>query len=228
MRLRVIVADDELQARKRLVRLLQPMPGVDVVAVCASAEEVLAAIPTSRPDVLLLDISMPGLSGLEAKAILAPGGPAVIFVTAHAQHAVEAFEVGALDYVLKPVTASRLAVAIARARALPTAALPRLAIETRAGLVLVDPASIVYASFDGTLVTVVSATESWVTTLTLRDLEERLPPRFARVDRRHLLDLEAVVGLEPQPDGGYLAITRTGFSVPVSRQAGRDLRKRLR
>jgi DNA-binding LytR/AlgR family response regulator len=93
--------------------------------------------------------------------------------------------------------------------------------------VLVDPGQIVYARFDGALVTIVGALGSWITTATLKELEARLPPRFARVDRRHLLNLDEVTLLEPEPSGGYLAVTRSGARVPVSRQAGRDLRRRL-
>jgi two-component system LytT family response regulator len=232
--LRVIVADDELQARKRVTRLLEQMPGIEVVGACQTAEEVLAALPAARADVLLLDISMPGLDGLEAAALLdrTPAGaspPAVIFVTAHPQHAVEAFELGALDYVLKPVTAPRLAKAIARARQVRPAAavLQRIGIETRQGIVLVDPAEVVCARFDGALVTVSTARDSWVTTMTLKDLEEKFPGTFERVDRRHLLNLAAVVRLEPSASGGYTAITHSGLEVPVSRQVGRTLRARL-
>ena len=226
--LRVIVADDELQARKRLVRLLETIEDVVVIAACASAEEVLAQL-VLRPDVLVLDISMPGLTGLELRARLPDGGPAVIFVTAHAQHAIEAFELGAADYVLKPVTGARLAKAIARTREVRAKLQPsvRLPVETRQGIVLVDPGAIVYVHFDGALVTIVGALESWITTATLKELEDRLPPTFARVDRRHLLNLDEVTRLEPEADGGYVAVTRSGARVPVSRQAGRDLRKRL-
>jgi two-component system LytT family response regulator len=235
LRLRVIVADDELQARKRLARLCEAMADVEVVAVCASAAEVLALLPKARPDLLLLDISMPDLTGLEAGA-LATGGdrsPAVVFVTAHAQHAVEAFDLGALDYVLKPVTAARLAKAIGRAREArvrsPAAgdSIQRIAIETRKGIVLCDPNDIVCARFDGALVTLVTALDSYVTTSTLRDLEQRLPRAFERVDRRHLLNLDKVVRLERRPSGGYDAITRSGHTVPVSRQIGRTLCKKL-
>nr|MBA3542599.1 LytTR family transcriptional regulator [Deltaproteobacteria bacterium] len=103
----------------------------------------------------------------------------------------------------------------------------RLPIETRTGIVLVDPDAIVYAQFDGALVTIVTALGSWITTATLRELEDQLPPKFERVDRRHLLNLDEVARLEPTPDGGYVAVTRTGARVPVSRQAGRALRRRL-
>jgi len=246
-RLRAIVADDELQARKRVTRLLEAMPTVEVVASCASAAEVLEQLRlTPSIDVLVLDISMPGLSGLELRARLPPGGPAVIFATAHAQHAVEAFDLGVVDYVLKPITGARLAKAIERVngrvldrtngrtldhpsdRAASSASPdPRLALATRSGVILVDPAAILYARFDGTLVTVTTALTSWVTDLSLTELAARLPACFQRVDRRHLLNLDEVARLQPEPTGGYLAITRNGAAIPVSRQSARQLRRRL-
>jgi two-component system LytT family response regulator len=228
---KVIVADDELQARKRVARLLTAMPDVDVAAVCASGEEVLALLPTVRPDALVIDISMPGLSGLETHALLPADGPYVVFVTAHAEHAVEAFDLGALDYVVKPVTAARLARAIDRIRRAavpaPAATIDRLAVETRAGIVLLDPAAITYARFDGALVEVVCGRETYTTTMTLVALEERLGAGFERVDRRHVLNVREIARLEPQPTGGYVAVTRDGHRVPVSRQAGRLLCKQL-
>ena len=242
-RLRIILADDELQARKRLTRLLESMPDVEVMASCASGAEVLDQLRRVQADVLLLDISMPGMGGLELCAQLPPGGPAVIFVTAHAHHAVEAFELGVADFVLKPVTGARLAKAIERVTArvadrpagpgnappmasAPTSS-PRLALETRNGVVLLDPAAILYARFDGALVTVATALASWVTDLSLTELAARLPARFHRVDRRHLLNLDEVTSLRPEPTGGYLAVTRSGAEVPVSRAAARQLRRRL-
>jgi DNA-binding LytR/AlgR family response regulator len=107
------------------------------------------------------------------------------------------------------------------------ATVARIAVETRKGIVLFDPKEIVCARFDGALVTIMTARESCVTTTTLKDLEDRLPRGFERVDRRHLLNLAEVVRLERQPTGGYTAITRSGLSVPVSRQVGRELRRKV-
>lgn len=257
--LRVIAADDELQARKRVSRLLEELPGVELVASCASAAEVLEqlrrAAPTAPIDVLVLDISMPGMSGLELSAKLGRGGPSVIFATAHAEHALAAFELGVVDYVPKPITAARLAKAIeraaerARGRASERTAAqtapnphrgpgeaaatgaggpePRLALQTRGGVVLVDPADILYARFDGALVSVVTALTSWVTDLSLSELAARLPGNFQRTDRRHLVNLDEVASLRAEPSGGYLAVTRSGATVPVSRQAARLLRRRF-
>ncbi len=233
--MRVLVADDELQARKRLVRLIEGLPDVEIVSVCENGDEVLQRVLTARPDVLVLDISMPGRTGLELRAAL-PRSLSVIFVTAHREHAIEAFDLGATDYVLKPVTAARLEQAIERARerlaiskdaAAAPVAVAKLPIETRDGVVLVDPETIVCASFDGVLVSVVTTAGTCLTTSTLRELEARLPPKFMRVDRRNIVNVDEVARLEPEPDGGSTAVTRGGQRVPVSRLSTRELRRRF-
>ncbi|HEX8703389.1 MAG TPA: response regulator, partial [Myxococcaceae bacterium] len=122
--LRILIADDEMLARKRLARLLSAMPDVEVCGEAADGDAVLAAARTGGVDVVLLDIHMPGLSGMDALALLPAGGPHVILVTAHADHAVEAFEHGAVDYVLKPVEASRLQKALERVRVRLAARVP--------------------------------------------------------------------------------------------------------
>src|ERR671921_1566547 len=116
MSLRVVVADDEPIGRQRLVRLLQSEPDTDVVAACADGEEAVEAIREHAPDIVLLDIQMPHLDGFEVVAALGEAQqPAVIFVTAHDQYALRAFEVHAFDYLLKPVDQDRLREAMARA-----------------------------------------------------------------------------------------------------------------
>ena len=193
-RVRVLVVDDERTARRRLLRLLGALPAVEVVGECESGDEVVAwLVDADAPpvDVLLMDVRMPGLSGLEARALLdEASAPYTIFVTAHEEHAVEAFEVGAVDYVVKPVEASRLAKAVRRAMARlgregegrPAS---RLALETRSGVVLLDVATVSAATFDGELVTVRAGEAEVLTDLSLQDLEQRLPPeRFVRVHRR--------------------------------------------
>ncbi|CAM4251676.1 LytR/AlgR family response regulator transcription factor [Corallococcus exiguus] len=243
--LRVLIADDELLARKRLSRLLAALPDVSVCGEAVDGDSVLAAVRAGGVDVVLLDIHMPGLSGLDAMALLPEGGPHVIFCTAHAEHAVNAFEHGAVDYVLKPVEAARLQKALERARArvparvkAPTAtaqtaaaekpALTRLPIPTRQGLVLVSPDAISHASLEDELVTVFTAQGDYLTDFTLNELADKLPPEhFHRVHRRALLNLSHVTRLEPLETGGYLARTARGHSVEVSRQSARELRRML-
>jgi two-component system LytT family response regulator len=241
--LRVLIADDELLARKRLARLLGAFPEVEICGEAADGEAVLAAARAGGVDVILLDIHMPGLSGLEALSLLPEDGPGVILCTAHAEHAVDAFEYGAVDYVLKPVEAARLQKALERARARlgpkegqepvrgPAAGskgLARLPIPTRQGIVLVDPDTISHATLEGELVTVFTTQGEFLTDFTLNELADKLPVEgFQRVHRRALLNLAHVTRLEPLETGGYIARTSRGHAVEVSRQSARELRRML-
>lgn len=241
--LRVLIADDELLARKRLARLLSAFPDVEVCGEAADGDAVLAAARGGGLDVILLDIHMPGLSGLDALALLPEDGPRVILCTAHAEHAVDAFEYGAVDYVLKPVEAARLQKALERARARlgpkegpePARAaatgakgLTRLPIPTRQGIVLVDPDTISHATLEGELVTVFTTQGEFLTDFTLNELADKLPVEgFQRVHRRALLNLAHVTRLEPLETGGYIARTTRGHAVEVSRQSARELRRTL-
>src|ERR1043166_215273 len=119
--MKLLVVDDEAPARRRLCRMLEELAGVEVAGEAENGWDALAAVDRIQPDLLLLDINMPGLDGLELAARYAHLPP-VVFVTAHDEHAVRAFELNAVDYLLKPVRAERLAEAIARARVRVTAA----------------------------------------------------------------------------------------------------------
>jgi two-component system LytT family response regulator len=233
-RLRVLVADDEEIARRRLLRLLSALPDVEVCGECATGAEALARAAEGRVDVLLLDIQMPGLSGVEALELLPQPGPLVIFCTAHDQHAVRAFEAGAVDYLLKPVEAARLHKALARARTRLMASpdsrrgAQPLAISTRQGLVLVAPEEVSHAVLEGELVTLVTRNgKELLTDFSLQELAEKLGGRLERVHRRALLDLAQLERLDPLETGGFLARTKSGHTVEVSRQAARELRRRL-
>ncbi len=242
--LRVLIADDELLARKRLSRLLTAIPDTEVCGEAADADAVLAAVRAGGVDVVLLDIHMPGLSGLDALALMPETGPRVILCTAHAEHAVQAFEHGAVDYVLKPVEPARLQKALERVRsrgaAVPPAShatkapnpmprsLGRLPIPTRQGIVLVDTEGISHAALEDELVTVFTTQGDFLTDFTLNELVEKLPSEhFHRVHRRALLNLTHVARLEPLDTGGYLARTLRGHAVEVSRQSARELRRML-
>ncbi len=261
--LQVLVVDDEATARRRLIRLLESAPDVRLCGECADADEALERVRAGGVDVMLLDIQMPGLSGLDVLGLLPDDGPVVIFCTAHAEHAVSAFDVGAVDYLLKPVEVARLRKALERARqaeqrkrflreaerhrpgaraaersgerngdrngdrnsdGLP----PRLPLETRQGIVLLAPEEISHAQLDGALVTVYTTRGPFLCDLPLHELADRLAPHgFLRVHRRALLNLAKVVRLEPAETGGFLARTADGQAIEVSRQAARDLRRRL-
>ena len=237
--LRVLVCDDELMARKRVLRLLGELPDIEATFECESGDEVLAKLKTEDVDVAILDINMPGKTGLETVLAMPEDRPYIIFLTAHPEHAVQAFDVGAVDYVLKPVDDARLEKALARARASldqgassasapPTARPSKLAIATHGGAALVNPSEVTHATFDGALVTVHTAARSILTDDTLQDLEEKLPKGpFERVHRRAIVNLEHVDRLESVDSGGYVACLSTGKRVDVSRQSARRLRRRL-
>lgn len=250
--LRVLVCDDELMARKRVLRLLGELSGIEATIECESGEEVLEKLRTEDVDVAILDINMPGLSGLETVMRMPEDRPYVIFLTAHPEHAVQAFDIGAVDYALKPVDDARLERALARARlsldsglrdrdreagppagtldaASPLAGRPsKLAIATHDGAALVNPADVTHATFDGALVTVHTAARSILTDDTLQDLEAKLPAGpFERVHRRAIVNLDHVDRLESVDSGGYVACLSTGKRVDVSRQSARRLRRRL-
>lgn len=244
--MRVLIADDELLARKRLIRLLGAMDGAALVGECATGNAVLERLRAGDVDVVLLDVQMPGLSGIEALSLLGEDAPLVILCTAHPDYALDAFELGAVDYVVKPVEAARLKKALARAArqlelrrggpapgpgkvaAAAGAALARLAIPTRLGIVLLDPDEISHAILEGELVSVFTEHGVYLSDEALGDLHDRLPDEhFARVHRRAVVNLARVVRLEPTDSGGFVAHTRGGHQIEVSRQAARDLRRRL-
>ncbi len=230
--LRVLIAEDEGVARRRLRRLLEELGGVDVVGEAEDGVELLGMLRSSEPDLVLLDIRMPRLSGMDALALMESGGPQVVFTTAYAEHAVQAFEHGAVDYLLKPIEAQRLAQALDRVRerigdASEPAALPRrVVVPTRRGLVLLRPDEISHALLEGASCILVARGQRFITDFRLSELERRLPAeRFRRVHRQVLVDLERIDRLESTHSGGYTAHLEGGEQVPVSRQEARKLRR---
>ncbi|MEQ1505551.1 MAG: response regulator [Myxococcota bacterium] len=241
--LRVLIADDESMARKRLTRLLAAVPDVVVVGEATTGVEVLAALRAgAEVDLILLDIHMPDLTGVETLALLGPTDPLVVFTTAHADHAVQAFDGGAADYLLKPIEPGRLVKALDRARERLVARMPaarpdvgpvggstpgpsRIPVPTRKGLVLVDPADISHAVIDGESVVLVTRKGRFYTEFRLADLERRLPASFLRVHRQAVVNLDRIERLEDADSGGYLAVLDDGSAVPVSRQVARQLRR---
>ena len=234
MTLRVLIADDEQLARTRLERLLGAMDDVAIAGSCADGDQVIQRVKAGDVDVVLLDIHMPHLSGTDAAALLPKSAQTqIVFCTAHDDQAVHAFALGAVDYLLKPVSAERLAVALSRVRERMGAAKPaggpiaRIPVSTRHGLVLVDPAKVTHAALDGELITLHTLDGPLLCDLSLRELGQRLGGGFVRVHRGALLNLAHVSRLEPLESGGYLAHTVSGGSVSVSRQAARELRRTL-
>lgn len=212
MRLRVLVVDDEALARSRLRTLLGDctQPGADVQAEAANAVQAMTALQRDTFDVVLLDIHMPGADGLMlARNIAAlPTPPAVVFVTAHAEHALQAFELDALDYLTKPVRLERLQQALQKverarqaARA-PHSDLPEetLVIQDRGRTERVPLAEVLYLKAELKYVTVRTATRSYILDGSLSELEEKYARQFMRIHRNALIARRAVRALEKHFD----------------------------
>jgi two-component system LytT family response regulator len=242
--LRILVLDDESIARKRLVRLLGDVAGIERIIECERPEEARERIAEEELDVCFFDIQMPGQTGIELARSLPEDRPYIVFLTAHPEHALDAFDVGAVDYILKPVDTPRLEKALDRAKkyldgpprpgkdsgadGAADTTTQKLALSTQQGVVLIAPRDITHADFDGALVTVHTKEKKVLTDASLQDLEAKLPAGlFERVHRRALLNLDRVSRLEPVASGGYIAHMDSGDKVDISRQSARKLRRRL-
>ena len=216
--IRVLVVDDEPLARLRLRQLVAecPEPRAEVAGEAADAAQALAWLGAHRCDVLLLDIQMPGADGTRLAAALrdgalAPPLPAVVFVTAHAEHALRAFELEALDYLTKPVRRERLQAALQRvaqrlaAAPAPAAAAadePVLVVNDRGRVTRVPVAEVLYLKAELKYVTLRTARQTHVLDEPLAELEERLGERFLRVHRNALVARHAVRALERRTIAG--------------------------
>jgi two-component system LytT family response regulator len=221
---RAVIADDEPVARRGVRQLLARFPEWCVVAECRDGSETLAAIDHHRPDVVFLDIEMPGMSGLDVARRTADGrGPALVFLTAHGQHALEAFDIAALDYLVKPVTAARFARTMQRV----AAQIDRRDDHERDTLVVSAGRSTLVLRFADVdwiqsanhYARVWSGGRGYLLREPLNDLEQQLTPAgFLRVHRSVLLRLGAVRSLGRVGDGDLHATLRSGARVPVSRR----------
>jgi two-component system response regulator LytT len=233
--IRALLVDDEAPARSELRFLLGKHPEVNVVGEAASAAEALALARAVHYDVVFLDVQMPGLTGLEAAPLVReqPRPPAVVFVTAHPEYAVDAFAVEAFDYLLKPVDPERLARVVERLRERPAEGEPVQKIPVVAGgrTELVDYDAIHYVQADGDYSRVHTYDRSYLCTTSLGELEETLPGnRFARIHRSYLVNLGKVAAVKRAgPDRIRLALADAGKTeLDVARRQSRQLRERLR
>jgi two-component system response regulator AlgR len=211
--LTVLIVDDEPLARLRLRGLVQQMsePACAVVGEAGDADEALMQLRQVAPDVVLLDIRMPGRDGMRLAAALKslPQAPAVVFVTAHAEHALKAFELEALDYLTKPVRRDRLAAALLRVKQrvaqragvapAAVAETPVLVLTERGRVLRLPLAELMYFKADQKYVTVRTATHVHIIDDALSDLEQRLGDGFLRVHRNALVALHAIRALELRP-----------------------------
>jgi two-component system LytT family response regulator len=226
--MRALIVDDERLARAELRRLLAAHPDVAIVGEAAHAGEARDRIAELAPDLLLLDIEMPGESAFDLLASL-DAAPAVIFATAFDAHAVRAFEVSALDYVLKPIDAARLAAALDRAReairpsGAPDAALDRVFVRDGDRCWFVRLSEVAVIESDGNYARLDVPGQPMLPR-SLSYLETRLQPAFFRASRKHLVNLRLVDRVEPGPGGGLVLILPGGREVEMSRRAAQRFR----
>ena len=229
--MRALIVDDEAPARSELRYLLDGLP----VEIVGEADNAVTALALARDaDVVFLDVQMPGLTGVEAAALVRDrtDPPAIVFVTAHAEYAVDAFAVEAFDYLLKPVDPDRLARVIERLQERTSEnAVPveKIAVVAGSGTELLDYDEVHYVQADGDYSRVHTYDRSYLCTTSLGDLEERLPAsRFARVHRSHLVNLAKVAGIRRADDRLRLQLADAGRTeLDVARRQARALRERL-
>lgn len=238
-----LIVDDEPVARAGLRQLLAEIDWVTVVGEAANGPETIAAIDSLKPELVFLDVQMPGLSGIEVLRQLRCL-PRVIFTTAYAEHAVTAFELGAIDYLLKPFGEERLRAALERARDTfgePRASLDRFAeaarhgpmtrLFVRTGRNIVPLAVTDVTRFEavGDYIAAHAGAAQHLLHLSLGQLEQRLDPaRFARIHRGHIVNLDHVTAFRHDIGGQMHAELRDGTTLPVSRTKARALRDKAR
>jgi two-component system, LytTR family, response regulator AlgR len=236
--MKVVIVDDESLARERLRTLLADHPDAELVAEADSGQAAIAACAAHVPDVVLLDIAMPGMDGLAAAAELArlPSPPAVVFCTAYDAHALLAFEAAALDYLMKPIRAERLASALERVRTFmagrgrrPVAGTPRqnLCARLRGSLRVIPLGEVRYLQAEEKYVVVHHARGEDLVEDSLKALEDEFGERFVRIHRNCLVAREQLLELR-RGDSGALAVLRdVPQPLEVSRRCVPELRRML-
>jgi DNA-binding LytR/AlgR family response regulator len=230
--LRVLAVDDERPALDDLARVLRAQPGVGEVDTAESGEEALHVLIGEHYDAVFLDVRMPGLDGVELARVLRRFAtpPALIFVSAYESAAVEAFELRALDYLVKPVSRARVAEAIARIGQRPPEPMETLAVDLPGGGTrLVPRAEILYLQAHGDYVRVVCADGRFLVRATLGEIERRWEAHgFHRVHRRYVVNLRRAVELRPQLNGTAVLVLPGPIELPIARREVAELRRRLR
>ena len=241
MRVMTFIADDEPVARTGLRAMLRAFEWIDVIGEAADGESAVAAINTLKPELVFLDVQMPGMFGTDVLRRL-DVSPFVVFTTAFSEHAVTAFELGAVDYLLKPFGPTRLASAMERVRSALGEPVTVDAFERLSGALDGGPISRLFVRVSGKLVPVAVESVSWFEAdgdyviahagatrhmlhLALSRLEARLDPRrFTRVHRAHIVNLDHVRAFRTDSRGNLEAELLDGVRVPVSRARAQELR----
>jgi two-component system LytT family response regulator len=233
-KLRTLVVDDEELARQVMRELLRAHDEIEVVAECRNGLEAVKAVAEHKPDLLFLDVQMPKLTGFDVLELIGPDVP-VIFVTAYDEYAMKAFEVHAVDYLLKPVGKERLAAALHRVRTRKTEQLPvatelaaaarpagqfaeRLVVKDGTRVTLIPVGKLDYAEAQDDYVALASEGRKHLKQQTIASLEAALDPKmFVRIHRSYVVNLERVERIEPYGKDSRVAILSSGIKLPVSR-----------
>jgi two-component system LytT family response regulator len=239
----VLIVDDEAPARAVLREMLTQDPDVRIIGECATGLEAVKAAAELKPQAIFLDIEMPKLNGFEVLELLDPQ-IAVVFVTAYDSYALKAFEVHAVDYVLKPFRAERLKEALARARTrvaqrpepavLAHAARPqgeyahRVVVKDGSRIHLIPVERLDYAEAQDDYVELHSEGKTYLKTQTIGSLEASLDPSvFVRVHRSYIVRLDRIRAIEPYAKNSRVAVLRDGTQVPISREGHARLKEKL-
>jgi DNA-binding LytR/AlgR family response regulator len=230
---RVLIADDEPIARQVLREHVEAIAGLELAGEASTGAEALQRILDLKPDLVLLDLQMPELDGLSAvRSLRGERRPLIIFVTAHERHAVEAFEVGAVDYLLKPVRRERLEKAVEKARkqappaTAPPAALRKIVGRRGSDMYLLDPAEIVAFQAEGELVHVITSGQRYLGDHSLKALEDKLEhPRFRRVHRGTIINTDHIRKISPLSSKRWLLKMSNGFEAVVSKRLASSIRE---
>lgn len=244
--LRVLIVDDEAPARARLRQMISSQEGFEIAGEAATGVEAMQLASELKPDLMLLDIQMPGCSGIDVAACLPRPRPQIIFCTAYDQHAVDAFELHAVDYLLKPISRVRLTEALQRVRSLAgaphadrDAALDhasqrqpagpaRFLVRNASHYLVVGESRVLYFSSEDGLTKLIAANGQYWMDPTLNELETRLDrSRFFRISRAALINLNAVEQVVPLPGGGGEVLLKNGSRLEVSRRRFNDLLQSL-
>lgn len=231
--MKILIIDDEKLARERLQRLLRDIDGIDSVSEADSGNSALTAIKKEPPDLILLDIRMPGLDGmgLAHKIQVLKNSPFIIFTTAYSEHAVEAFGVEAIDYLLKPIRLEKLSEAInkVRARSTLTAEPPMLRVTEKGKVSLIPLTDIIYFQADSKYVTACLNERNLLLEESLKQLESRFAEGIVRIHRNALVPQQQITGIIKTEDGEQHIQLKHGQVGPViSRRHLPEIRKLLK
>jgi two-component system LytT family response regulator len=221
--MRILIVDDEAPARARLRQMVASQEGFEIAGEASTGVEAIKLVSELKPDVLLLDIQMPACSGIDVAASLPNPRPQIIFCTAHDQHAVDAFELHAIDYLLKPISRVRLAEALQRVRTLPATprhiSPTRFLVKSSSHYLVVGESRVLYfSSEDGLTKLIAEGGQYWMDP-TLNELELRLDrSSFFRISRAALINLNAVEQVVPLPGGSGEVLLKNGSRLEVSRR----------